>query len=95
MNLLSEIYSQPSMVPKMLEKLKLAEKQGFDLNKELQADEHGYEINDLDSPYILSTITPRLWPFMRHTITCVRHSSIHTLVNLFFLIAFIICYIFS
>lgn len=82
MNLLSEIYSQPAMVPKMLETLKSAEKEELDLNKISQADEHGDEIKDIDNPYILSSLTPRLWPFMRHSITSVRHSAIRTLERL-------------
>lgn len=81
MNLLAEIYSQPEMVPKMLDTLILAEKQEFDLNKVSQAEEHGDDSKQLDNPYILSTLTPRLWPFMRHSITSVRHSAIRTLVT--------------
>lgn len=90
MNLLSEIYSQSAMVPKMLETLKFAEKQELDLNRVSQAEEHGDEIKDLDNPYILSSLTPRLWPFMRHSITSVRHSAIRTLVNLSSMLLFCI-----
>ncbi|XP_008796296.2 TATA-binding protein-associated factor BTAF1 [Phoenix dactylifera] len=82
MNLLAEIYSQPGMVPKMLDTLTLAEKQEFDLNEASQAEEHGNATKQMDNPYILSTLTPRLWPFMRHSITSVRHSAIRTLERL-------------
>ncbi|XP_010927294.1 TATA-binding protein-associated factor BTAF1 isoform X2 [Elaeis guineensis] len=82
MNLLAEIYSQPEMVPKMLDTLTLVEKQEFDLNEASQAEEHGNATKLMDNPYILSTLTPRLWPFMRHSITSVRHSAIRTLERL-------------
>lgn len=82
MNLLAEIYSQPEMVPKMLETLTSSEKQELDLNKISQPEESRDGIKDEDNPYILSTLTPRLWPFMRHSITSVRHSAIRTLERL-------------
>lgn len=82
MNLLSEIYSQPEMVPEMLGTLTSVEKQEFDLNKISQVDERGYLIKYEENPYILSALTPRLWPFMRHSITSVRHSAIRTLERL-------------
>lgn len=82
MNLLSETYSQPAMVPKMLETLKSSEEEELDLNKVSQAEEHKDEIKDVDNPYILSSLTPRLWPFMRHSITSVRYSAIRTLERL-------------
>lgn len=83
MNLLAEIYSQPEMVPRMLDTLtSLADKQEFDLNEVSQAEEHGDDTKQMDNPYILSTLTPRLWPFMRHSITSVRHSAIRTLERL-------------
>lgn len=82
MNLLAEIYSQPEMVPKMMEKLSMVGKQEIDLN-EVSLEEQGEDINkSKENPYMLSILTPRLWPFMRHTITSVRHSAIRTLVNL-------------
>lgn len=81
MNLLAEIYSQPEMVPKMLDTLTLAEKQEFDLNEASEAEEHGNATKQMDNPYILSTLTPRLWPFVRHSIASVRHSAIRTLVT--------------
>lgn len=82
MNLLSEIYSQSEMVPKMLGTLKLVEKEDLDLNKLSQPDDHGDMIKCADNPYVLSKLTPRLWPFMRHNITSVRHSAIRTLERL-------------
>ncbi|KAJ0979707.1 hypothetical protein J5N97_015181 [Dioscorea zingiberensis] len=82
MNLLAELYSQPEMVPEMLGTLASAEKQEFDLNKISQVDEHGDGIKYEENPYILSALTPRLWPFMRHSITSVRHSAIRTLERL-------------
>ncbi|KAJ3671154.1 hypothetical protein LUZ60_008580 [Juncus effusus] len=76
MNLLAEIYSQPEMVPKMLAGLISVEKNEVDLN--------GFELDDssCSSPYALAVLIPRLWPFMRHTITSVRNSAILTLERL-------------
>ncbi|KAI0501620.1 hypothetical protein KFK09_016565 [Dendrobium nobile] len=82
MNLLSEIYSQPEMVPKMLGTLKLVEIEDLDLNKLSQLDDRGDGVKYADNPYVLSKLTPRLWPFMRHSITSVRHSAIRTLERL-------------
>lgn len=72
MNLLAEIYSQEEM---MLGK----DSQVLDLN-EIQLTGEGLNIQE--NPFMLSTLAPRLWPFMRHTITSVRQSAIRTLVNL-------------
>jgi TATA-binding protein-associated factor len=53
----------------------------FDLNKAIQLDENSEdEIKQMDDPALLSTLTPRLWPFMRHNISSVRHAAISTLV---------------
>lgn len=73
MNLLSEIYSQEEMIPNMLGTLT------FDLNELGNTDESG-GVNSQENPFMLSTLAPRLWPFMRHSITSVRHSAIRTLV---------------
>lgn len=70
------------MVPRMLDTLKLVEKEEIDLNKLSQLDEHGDGTKCGDNPYVLSILTPRLWPFMRHSITSVRHSAIQTLERL-------------
>jgi TATA-binding protein-associated factor len=80
MNLLAEIYSQPEMVPKMLGMTALGERE-FDLNKATQTAEQEDMLAYSENPYVLATLTPRLWPFMRHSITSVRHSAIRTLVR--------------
>ncbi|XP_065853225.1 TATA-binding protein-associated factor BTAF1 [Euphorbia lathyris] len=78
MNLLAEIYSQEDLIPKMISK----EKQELDLNEVVPVDDAG-EGRDLEeNPYMLSTLAPRLWPFMRHSITSVRYSAIRTLERL-------------
>lgn len=82
MNLLAEIYSQESMIPKMLGTSVLKEKQDMDLNDMVSADSFGERKDTQENPYMLSTLAPRLWPFMRHTITSVRLSAIHTLERL-------------
>ncbi|KAF5203949.1 Tata-binding protein-associated factor btaf1 [Thalictrum thalictroides] len=82
MNLLAEIYSCEEMIPKMLGSLTVKEKQEFDLNEVVLGDDQGYEIKSEENPYMLSTLAPRLWPFMRHSITSVRHSAIRTLERL-------------
>jgi TATA-binding protein-associated factor len=82
MNLLAEIYSQEEMIPKMFGALTLKETQEFDLNEAGRGDDAGGIISR-ENPYMLSTLAPRLWPFMRHSITSVRYSAIRTLVNYF------------
>ncbi|RZC50868.1 hypothetical protein C5167_019290 [Papaver somniferum] len=72
----AEIYSQEEMIPQM------KEKQAFDLNEVVQVDDHGEGIKFEENPYMLSTLAPRLWPFMRHNITSVRYSAIRTLERL-------------
>ncbi|KAF3963659.1 hypothetical protein ACB098_12G153000 [Castanea mollissima] len=81
MNLLAEIYSQEEMIPKMVGALTLKENQEFDLNEVGCGDEAGGIISR-ENPYMLSTLAPRLWPFMRHSITSVRYSAIRTLERL-------------
>lgn len=78
MNLLAEIYSQPEMIPKMLGTVASRATGEFDLNKATQIAEN--EV--IENPYGLATLTPRLWPFMRHSITSVRRSAIRTLEKL-------------
>ncbi|KAJ4974502.1 hypothetical protein NE237_007676 [Protea cynaroides] len=80
MNLLAEIYSREEMIPKMFGTLK--EKEEFDLNELVQIDDNGVGVKSEENPYMLSTLAPRLWPFMRHSITSVRHSAIRTLERL-------------
>lgn len=82
MNLLAEIYSQEDMVPKMFGSSTSDEKQNFDLNEALLTDDAGEGKDLQESPYMLSMLAPRLWPFMRHSITSVRHSAIRTLERL-------------
>ncbi|XP_019412830.1 PREDICTED: TATA-binding protein-associated factor BTAF1 isoform X2 [Lupinus angustifolius] len=77
MNLLAEIYSQEEMVPKMYEVFKLGDSEMADQNGVGVGCENGEE-----NPFILSTLAPRLWPFMRHSITSVRYSAIRTLERL-------------
>lgn len=80
MNLLAEIYSQEEMIPKMISK----EEQDLDLNEVVCGDDVGEGRDLQENPYMLSTLAPRLWPFMRHSITSVRYSAIRTLVNFFY-----------
>ncbi|KAG2617033.1 hypothetical protein PVAP13_3NG178092 [Panicum virgatum] len=80
MNLLAEIYSQPEMVPKMLGTATSGEMGEFDLNKLTQTAEQEGRLTSSENPYGLATLTPRLWPFMRHSITSVRRSAIRTLL---------------
>nr|BAD25208.1 putative SNF2 domain-containing protein [Oryza sativa Japonica Group] len=81
MNLLAEIYSQPEMVPKMLGTTAIGGDNEFDLNSvTLVAGEEKMGSND--NPYVLAALTPRLWPFMRHSITSVRRSAVRTLERL-------------
>ncbi|KAK6243614.1 hypothetical protein QUC31_010023 [Theobroma cacao] len=82
MNLLAEIYSQEDMMPKMLGTSTEKEKQNFDLNEVVHVDEVGEGKDLQENPYMLSMLAPRLWPFMRHSITSVRHSAIRTLERL-------------
>ncbi|KAF6176669.1 hypothetical protein GIB67_034531 [Kingdonia uniflora] len=82
LNLLAEIYSQKEMIPKMFGELTSKEKQEFDLNEALVVDGPGEGITYDENPSMLSTLAPRLWPFMRHNISSVRHSAIRTLERL-------------
>lgn len=72
------------MIPKMFGALTLKESQEFDLNEAGRGDDAGGRI-PRENPYMLCTLAPRLWPFMRHSITSVRYSAIRTLVNNFML----------
>ncbi|CAN6696823.1 unnamed protein product [Malus baccata var. baccata] len=79
MNLLAEIYSQEDMIPKIFEALTSQE---IDLNELGSIDDMGEGLISQDNPFMLSTLAPRLWPFMRHSITSVRYSAIRTLERL-------------
>ncbi|KAF3440568.1 hypothetical protein FNV43_RR18852 [Rhamnella rubrinervis] len=81
MNLLAEIYSQEEIIPKMMGTLTPKDNQEFDLN-EHHVDDGGEGIHSQENPFMLSTLAPRLWPFMRHSITLVRFSAIRTLERL-------------
>ncbi|KAL2517391.1 TATA-binding protein-associated factor BTAF1 [Abeliophyllum distichum] len=80
MNLLAEIYSQEEMIPKTFGTL--GEKMELDLNEIGQMDDLGEGMSSLENPYMLSNLAPRLWPFMRHSISSVRLSAIRTLERL-------------
>ncbi|KVH91540.1 hypothetical protein Ccrd_006435 [Cynara cardunculus var. scolymus] len=82
MNLLAEIYSQEEMISRMFSAQEFKGKQGFDLNEIVSTDDLVRTGNSQDNPYMLSTLAPRLWPFMRHSITSVRYSAIRTLERL-------------
>ncbi|KAG8375288.1 hypothetical protein BUALT_Bualt10G0084800 [Buddleja alternifolia] len=82
MNLLAEIYSQEQMIPKTFGTLNSTEKLELDLNEVGHLDDHEEGMSSLENPFMLSTLAPRLWPFMRHSITSVRLSAIRTLERL-------------
>ncbi|KAK4435640.1 TATA-binding protein-associated factor BTAF1 [Sesamum alatum] len=82
MNLLAEIYSQEQMIPKTFGTFGPSEKPELDLNEIGQMDDLDEGMSSLENPYMLSTLAPRLWPFMRHSITSVRLSAIRTLERL-------------
>ena len=74
MHLLAEIYTQKDIARELSVGIADARPM-FDLNEAIQD-----EIKHMDDPSLLSTLTPRLWPFMRHNISSVRHAAISTLV---------------
>ncbi|KAL9234087.1 hypothetical protein vseg_008996 [Gypsophila vaccaria] len=81
MNLLAEIYTYAGMTGNMLDELTMQGKQELDLNEVLSCrDDLG--VIPKENPYVLSALAPRLWPFMRHSITSVRYSAIRTLERL-------------
>ena len=67
MNLLAEIHSQDEIIPKMLGRSK--DSQEFDLNEVGCIDDITGVVNLQENPFMLATLAPRLWPFMRHSIT--------------------------
>lgn len=83
MNLLAEIYSQNEMIPSSIAAVISNGGQKFDLNDTVGVNIQGDPMRLPDNPYLLSTLAPRLWPFMRHNIRTVRFSAIRTLVILF------------
>ncbi|KAF6176651.1 hypothetical protein GIB67_034513 [Kingdonia uniflora] len=70
------------MIPKTFGALTSKEKPEFDLNEALVVDGPGEGITYDENPSMLSTLAPRLWLFMRHNISSVRHSAIRTLERL-------------
>ncbi|XP_058206166.1 TATA-binding protein-associated factor BTAF1 isoform X3 [Rhododendron vialii] len=82
MNLLAEIYSREEMIPMMSGAVTSKGKQEFDLNEMVGLDDPFEGTVRYENPYVLSTLAPRLWPFMRHSITSVRYSAIRTLERL-------------
>lgn len=82
MHLLAELYSQSEVVPKALGAVVPVQRQMIDLNEAIQLDDHGDGVKADDNPYLLSSLAPRLWPFMRHSISSVRHAAIRTLERL-------------
>lgn len=81
MNLLAEIYSQDEMVPKMNGAIELGDTEMGNLIGVGGSSGSSCSIHD-KNPYMLSMLAPRLWPFMRHSITSVRFSAIRTLERL-------------
>ncbi|XP_057544192.1 TATA-binding protein-associated factor BTAF1 [Amaranthus tricolor] len=82
MNLLAEIYTHAGMTGNMLDTLTLGSSQELDLNEVLSFRDDVEAPARKENPYMLSALAPRLWPFMRHTITSVRYSAIRTLERL-------------
>ncbi|CAF2111682.1 unnamed protein product [Brassica napus] len=82
MNLLAEIYSQDDMTVVMHEELSVGEGQKVDLNEMVHVESVRERRDVRESPYALSGLAPRLWPFTRHDITSVRFSAIRTLERL-------------
>eukprot|EP01018_Ginkgo_biloba_P007683 Gb_19667 [translate_table: standard] len=82
MHLLAELYSQPEVVPRTLGAILPGQRQMFDLNEAVQVDDQGDGTKADENPYVLSSLAPRLWPFMRHSISSVRHAAIRTLERL-------------
>lgn len=83
MNLLAEIYSQDDMTVVMHEELSVGEGQKVDLNEMAHVESVRERRDVRESPYALSGLAPRLWPFTRHDITSVRFSAIRTLVGFY------------
>ncbi|KAK9093560.1 hypothetical protein Syun_028471 [Stephania yunnanensis] len=73
-----KIYSQEHIIPNMMGSLVMKERQGLDLNEVVGVNENE-GIKSEENPYMLPTLAPRLWPFMRHSIASVRKSAICTL----------------
>lgn len=82
MNLLAEIYTHAGLTGNMLDTLTLKVSQELDLNEVLSYKDNLEVPTSNENPCMLSALAPRLWPFMRHSITSVRYSAIRTLERL-------------
>ncbi|KAL9268603.1 TATA-binding protein-associated factor BTAF1-like protein [Drosera capensis] len=82
MNLLAEIYSHEEMILNAYDGSTSKEKQPLDLNEVTQVDDFRDGGMLQETPHMLSALAPRLWQFMRHSITSVRFSAIRTLERL-------------
>lgn len=91
MNLLAEIYSHDQMIPKTFDTMGSKETLELDLNEIGHTDDLEEGTSSLENPYMLSTLAPRLWPFMRHSISSVRLSAIRTLVVNLPILTFVLC----
>lgn len=78
MHLLAELYSQPEVVSRAVVEKPLL----LDLNETMDdlSGANALAGRPEDDPFLLSTLAPRLWPFMRHNISSVRLAAIRTLV---------------
>ena len=83
MNLLTEIYSQDDMTLVLHEELSVGEGKNIYLNGMVHVESIRERRDVKESPYALSGLAPRLWPFTRHDITSVRFSAIRTLVGFY------------
>ncbi|KAH0884939.1 hypothetical protein HID58_061035, partial [Brassica napus] len=82
MNLLAEIYSQDDMTLVLHEELSVGKGKNIYLNGMVHVESIRERRDVKESPYALSGLAPRLWPFTRHDITSVRFSAIRTLERL-------------
>lgn len=80
------------MIPRMCGTGSTEEKQEFNLNDMVNNDNVRERTDLQENPYVLSNLAPRLWPFMRHSITSVRHSAVRTLVRCIVIILFMCQY---
>lgn len=79
MHLLAELYAQPEVDNRMVPEKPVM----LDLNETMLDELTGCNSPDNgveEDPFQLSTLAPRLWPFMRHNISSVRLAAIRTLV---------------
>ncbi|MCO5611453.1 hypothetical protein L7F22_065706 [Adiantum nelumboides] len=78
MHLLAELYTHRELVSR--ECVGAGSQRPFiDLNEMVLSDEQEDNMKQMDDPCLLSTLAPRLWPFMRHNILSVRYAAISML----------------